>query len=173
MAVTQGKLAMGFTTGITTRDPDYPGADGAECHLRWGSDQQALPECARASVALLLCLLHGVRREGHSGGVHRHRNRQLPAGQGGNPAQAKSCQQGQITPQELSDAQKALCSSLETISDSPGRMEDYAMFCLLSGFSLEPEAYKRAVLSLTVEDISRVARSVRLDTIFFLKGESA
>ena len=173
MAVTQGKLAMGFTTGITTKDPDYPALMALSAI--YGGDltsklfqnvRERLSLCYYASSTVfgakgILAVSTGIE----TGNYHRAKEEIL--------RQLTCCQQGQITPQELSDAQKALCSSLDTISDSPGRMEDYTMFCLLSGFPLEPEAYKRAVLSLTVEDISRVARSVRLDTIFFLKGESA
>ena len=56
--------------------------------------------------------------------------------------------------------------------DSVGRMEDYALFCILNDFPLEPEAYRAAARAVTVEDAAAAAREIRLDTIFFLKGAS-
>ncbi len=84
--------------------------------------------------------------------------------------QLAACQAGEITQEELQAAQEAICSGLRTIPDAPGRMEDYALFCLLSRFPLDRTAYRDAVRSVTVADAAQAARQVELDTIFFLKG---
>ena len=77
---------------------------------------------------------------------------------------------GEITQEELKAAQEAICSSLRTIPDAPGRMEDFALFRLLSGFPLDRTGYRDAVRAVTVADAAWAARQVELDTIFFLKG---
>ena len=84
--------------------------------------------------------------------------------------QLAACQAGEITQEELKAAQEAICSSLRTIPDAPGRMEDFALFRLLSGFPLDRTGYRDAVRAVTVADAAWAARQVELDTIFFLKG---
>ncbi|MFR8874605.1 MAG: hypothetical protein ACLVHV_14935 [Oscillospiraceae bacterium] len=51
--------------------------------------------------------------------------------------QLEACRAGEITQAELRAAQEAICSSLRTIADAAGRMEDFALFRLLSRFPLD------------------------------------
>ena len=55
--------------------------------------------------------------------------------------QLAACQAGEITQEELQAAQEAICSGLRTIPDAPGRMEDYALFCLLSQMCIRDRVY--------------------------------
>ena len=79
---------------------------------------------------------------------------------------------GEITQAELRAAQEAICSSLRTIADAAGRMEDFALFRLLSRFPLDRAGYRDAVLAVTADQVAKIAAQVELDTIFFLKGAS-
>lgn len=88
-------------------------------------------------------------------------------------AQLEECRCGEISREELDNAKKAIVSSLDTIPDSPGHMEDHHMFRILSGQPLDIAAYRAAVQAVTVGDVVAAARKVRLDTTFFLKGGQA
>ena len=170
MPLAQAKLSMGFTTGITATSPDFPAL--MVFNALFGGDltsklfqtvREKLSLCYYASSAVygakgILTVSSGILTENYDR-VKGEILRQLAA-----------CQAGEITPAELSAAQETICSSLRTVTDTVGRMEDYAMFCQLSRFPLSPEAYRQAVTAVTLEDAARVARQVRLDTIFFLKG---
>ena len=68
---------------------------------------------------------------------------------------------------------QALCSSLYAIHDSPGAMENYYASAALSGLPLTAEEYRQAALAATVSDLAAAAQTVRLHTVFFLKGVTA
>ncbi len=172
MELTQGKLSMGFTTGITTRDPRFPAlmvcnalfGGGLTCKL-FQNVRERLSLCYYVSSMVygakgIVMVSSGIDTSNYTLAKDEIL-RQLEA-----------CQAGDITPEELTAAQEAICSSLKTVPDSVGRMEDYALFCILNDFPLEPEAYRAAARAVTVEDAAAAAREIRLDTIFFLKGAS-
>ena len=173
MDLTQGKLAMGFTAGITTRDPDFPAL--MVLNVLFGGDmtsklfqnvREKLSLCYYVSSAVygakgIVTVSSGIDTDHYQQALDEILH------------QLELCKEGQITDEELTAAKEDIFSSLRTIPDSVGRMEDYAAFRLLSGFPLEPEAYMEAVRAVTRQDAARVARQLRLDTIYFLKGVSA
>lgn len=172
MALAQGKLSMGFTTGITPQDPRFPAlmvcnalfGGGITCKL-FQNVRERLSLCYYVSSMVygtkgILTVSSGIDTANYDLAKDEIL-RQLAA-----------CQARDITPEELSAAQEAICSSLRTIPDSVGRMEDYALFCLLNEFPLEPDAYQAAARAVTVAEAAAAAREIRLDTIFFLKGAS-
>ena len=81
----------------------------------------------------------------------------------------QDCRDGHITPEELEAAKLSLISGLETVHDSPGAMEGYYATAALSGLSLTPEAYIRAVKAVTAGDVAAAAKTVSLHTTYFLK----
>lgn len=170
MNLTQGKLSMGFTTGITTRDPDFPAL--MVFNALFGADmtsklfmnvREKLSLCYYVSSSVhgakgIITVSSGIDTDNYQKTVDEILH------------QLEQCRRGQISDEELQAAKEAICSSLRTIPDSIGQMEDFAAFRLLTGFPLEPEAYMEAVRAVTREDAARMARSVRLDTTYFLKG---
>lgn len=173
MDVNQAKLSMGFTTGITTREKEFPtlmvfnalyGA-GVTSKL-FLNVRERLSLCYYADSTVfgskgILVVSSGIET-GNYAVARDEIMRQLEA-----------CCDGEITEQELEAAKQAICSSLRTVADSPGRMEDFAMFGRLSGFPLSVSEYEAAVQAVTAEQVAQVARRIRLDTIFLLKGATA
>lgn len=173
MDLTQGKLSMGFTTGITPKDPDY--IPLMVMNTLFGGDltsklfmnvREKLSLCYYAASAVsgakgLMTVSSGIDTANYQQAVDEIL-RQLDA-----------CKNGDITKEELTDAQQAILSSIATLSDSLGRMEDFSMFRVLTGFPMDKEAYQKAVEAVTVADCARAARQVQLDTIFFLKGAAS
>ena len=80
------------------------------------------------------------------------------------------CQAGEITQEELAAAKGALISQLKSTHDSPGAIEGYYSTAALSGLPLLPTEYIQAVEQATVEDVVRAAKTVRLHTVYFLRG---
>lgn len=170
MDLTQGKLSMGFTTGITTRDPDFPAL--MVFNALFGGDmtsklfmnvREKLSLCYYASTAVygakgILTVSSGIDTNNYRKATDEILH------------QLDLCRQGQISDEELQAAKEALFSSLRTIPDSIGRLEDFAAFRLLTGFPLDPDGYMAAIQAVTKEDAARVSRSVQLDTTYFLKG---
>ncbi len=170
MELTQSKLSMGFTTGITSRDPEYPAL--MVLNALYGGDmtsklfmnvREKLSLCyyvgsvTSASKGIMI-VSSGIDKENYRRTVDEILH------------QLELCRQGQITADELTAAKKAMTSSLLALQDSLGSMEDFSAFQVLSGFPLDPEDYRRAIEAVDTQQVMAAARQVKLDTIFFLKG---
>jgi predicted Zn-dependent peptidase len=84
--------------------------------------------------------------------------------------QVDACIAGDVTAEELVAAKEALLSSLRTTHDSPGAIEGYYATAAISGLALDPDGYMQAVEAVTAADVARVAQTLQLHTVYFLKG---
>ena len=82
----------------------------------------------------------------------------------------EACCRGEITTEELTAAKESLRSSLLATQDSPGALEGYYATAALSGLPLTPDAYIQAVEATTLEQVVAAAKTLKLHTVFFLKG---
>ena len=87
-------------------------------------------------------------------------------------AQLEACRNGEITQDELSAAKEALLSTLETVHDSPGAMENYYAVGALSGICVDLAAHMETIGAVTVEQVAETAKTCQYQASFFLKGES-
>lgn len=170
MDVTQGKLAMGFVTPITLRDPRF--AAMQVCNTVFGAGQTC-KLFMNIRERNSLCYDVGSGYHGSKGiiavsaGIDFDKEvlvrRQVLQ-------QLDACREGQISPQELSAAKASLLSSLRGTHDAPGSIEGYYATAALSGMSMTPERYMQAVEAVTAQDVAAAARTVTLDTVYFLRG---
>ena len=72
---------------------------------------------------------------------------------------------------ELTIARSALRSSLRAMEDSAGALEDFAMGQMATGSDETISGIMAALEQVTPQRIQDAAASVRLDTIYFLKGK--
>ena len=75
---------------------------------------------------------------------------------------------GDITDDEWQAAQKSMANAYRQLSDSPAAMEVYYLGRALAGVSVSPEEATARIAALTREDIIRVARQIKTDTVFIL-----
>lgn len=80
-------------------------------------------------------------------------------------------QQGQWEDWEWQGALATMCSSLTSLSDSQGAMENYYLGQTATDVEETPEELMDALRQVTPERVQRAAQSCRLDTVFFLKGK--
>ncbi len=173
MDVSQGKLCIGLRTGITGTDPRYPalmlmnavfGAGPTSklfLHVR-----EKLSLCYYASSSLdrfkgLMVISSGIE------------SRNYEVAKGEILRQLEACVQGDISQDELENARRAILSSLRASLDAPGRMDEYMLGCALSGQELSVQELMEKVSQLTLAQVQQAAQSLSLDTVYFLKGESA
>ena len=173
MDLTQAKLAMGFTTDCTCRDPEYPALvllnaifGGGVTSKLFQNVREKLSLCYYASSVLLSS--KGIILV--SSGIETDRYEQAKAEI---LRQLEDCRQGRISQEELGAAKSALRSSLQAVPDSQGRMEDFYLYRRMTGFPMTAEAYLQALEAVTADQVVRAAQRVRLDSIFFLKGVQA
>ena len=85
--------------------------------------------------------------------------------------QLELVQQGQWEDWELQGALATMCSSLTSLSDSQGALENYYLGQTATGAEDTPEDLMAALRQVTPERIRAAAQSVTLDTVYFLHGK--
>ena len=168
--VTQGKLAMGLRTDIQVTDAEYPALmlfnavfGGTTTSKLFLNVREKLSLCYYASSQLekfkgLMLVSSGVEFDKRA------------AAQSEILAQLEKCRRGEIEPWELEAARRSAVSSLKSMLDSQGRMEDFWLG-LAVGRGDGPETLTAKLEQVTVDQVAAAARRVRLDSIYFLKGK--
>ena len=86
--------------------------------------------------------------------------------------QLKLTADGEITEAELTAAKSGIISGLRGIPDGPGALENFYGTASIAGLPYGLSDYIDAVRAVTAEDVARCAKTVKLHTVFFLKGEA-
>ena len=87
-------------------------------------------------------------------------------------AQLAAVQRGEIEPWEIEGARACLISSLESRGDSAGRMEENVLAQAATGLWESEDELAAALRGVTAERVAAAARSMMLDTVYFLTGEA-
>ncbi len=168
--VSQAKLCMGFATTITLRDPQF--AAMQVCNTVFGGGMTSkLFMNVREKMSLCYSISSGYQG---SKGI-------MTVSAGIDTAKEQTVRQeilrqleavcsGDITEEELEAAKRSLCSSLRGVHDSPGAIENYYASAFLSGMGLTPAEYRSRVEQVTAQQVAEAAKTLRLDTVFMLKG---
>ena len=170
MDVAQGKLCMGFVTPVTLRDPGFVAMQVFNTLFGAGMTNKLFMQIREA---MSLCYDIGSGYHGSKGiltvsaGIDCNQRELV---QTEVLRQLEDCRTGQITDEELRSAKESLISQLRATHDSPAAIEGYYATASLSGLSMTPEDYRRAVETVTKEDVMAAARSLRKHTVYFLKG---
>jgi len=170
--VTQGKLALGFRTGgITAKSEDYPALmvfnalyGGTATSKLFMNVRERLSLCYFASSMLdkikgLMVVSSGVEFSNFD--VAREEIL----------IQLAAMQAGDFTDEELHVGRQAIISSLSTMQDTHGRMEDFWVTQQAAGAVLSPDELIDAIKNVTREQVISAANKVTLDTIYYLTGE--
>lgn len=173
MDVNQGKLVMGFRTGITYGDPQYPALlmmngiyGGCISSKLFLNVREKLSLCYYASSGVDPFKGVMVVSSGVDGNKYETAKAEIFA-------QLEDCRQGEITEEELESTRKSLISSLRSSGDSPYSMDDFYLGRIVCGHSYDPESLAKAIELVRLEEIQAVAQALKLDTIYFLKGAEA
>lgn len=170
MDVSQGKLCMGFVTPVTNRDPDFAAAQVFNVIFGGGMTSKLFVNVREKRS---LCYSIGSAYYSTKGIVLVSAGIDFDQEQATRQevlAQLTACQQGQISPVELTAAKEALLSSLRATHDSPGAIESYYATAALSGLNMDVGQYMQAVEAVTLEDVVRTAQQTQPHSTFFLKG---
>ena len=172
MDVNQGKLSMGFTTPITNQHEDFAAMQVFNALYGAGMTSKLF---MNVREKLSLCYYAGSGYYGSKGIVTvssgiDERNYET--------AKAEILHQlaltaaGEITEAELSAAKQGIISGLRSVPDAPGALENFYGTASITGMRYDLPGYIEAVSAVTADDVARCAASVRLHTVFFLKGEA-
>ena len=171
MDVAQGKLAMGFVTPITIRDEGFVAMQLFNVIFGSGMTSKLFMNIREKQS---LCYSIGSGYHGSKGiltvsaGIDCDKDQLV---RGAVLEQLDACRKGSISDGELRSAKEALCSSLRATHDSPGAIESFYSTAVLSGLPLTPQTYMEAVENTTREQIVAAANTLKLHTVYFLRGE--
>ncbi|MHB8946416.1 MAG: EF-P 5-aminopentanol modification-associated protein YfmF [Bacillota bacterium] len=169
-AVKQGKLVMGFRTGITQGDPDYPALLGYNGVLG-GFVHSKLFQNVREKASLAYYAHSGVNGakgfiiiESGIDPANYERAREI-IGQ-----QVTAIREGDISDGEFESTKKALHNVIRQGEDDPSEMIAIQLAQARSGRFRTIQQRLEEISGITRDGIVGVAGRVTLDTIYFLRG---
>ena len=77
---------------------------------------------------------------------------------------------GRVSDEEFGRAREILLSSMRSMRDSPAALTEFALERSVNGVADDFEGLMKELGAVTVGDIKKAARTVQLDTVYFLKG---
>lgn len=168
--VRQGKLSLGFRTGITGADARYPALmlfniafGGSTSSKLFLNVRERLSLCYYASSAPemnkgVLAVSSGIE------------NDSFDAARDEILRQLKNMQQGELSADEVEAARRTALNGLRAMQDSPILLENFWLGQSVAGLDWGlPDLIER-VSAVTREQILEAASAVQLDTVYFLKG---
>ena len=170
MDVNQGKLCMGFVTPVTIRDEGFVSMQMLNVIFGGGMTSKLF---SHIREKLSLCYAIGSGYHGSKGimTVSAGIDSSMDETVGREVlAQLEECRKGNISQEEINAAKEALRSSLLATHDSPGAIENYYANAALSGLAMNPEQYMQKVESTTLQEICEAAKTLKLHSVYFLKG---
>ena len=169
MDVTQGKLSMGFRCGsddvpaMVLANLIFGGSSNSKLFL---NVREKLSLCYYASSSYarskkILTVSSGIEPKDYDRTLEEilHQLRQV--------------QQGQWEPWELEGARSTALNSLRSVGDSQSALENFYMSRAAVDQQETPEELMQSLSAVTPERICAAAQSIRLDTVYFLRGKEA
>ena len=166
--VAQGKLCLGYATPINLRHPDYPAVQVCNTILGAGMTSKLFMQVREK---MSLCYDIGSGFHGSKGimtvaaGIEFEKKEIV---QQEIFHQLQEICEGNITSEELTAAKEALLST----HDSPGAIEGYYASAAISGIGMTPAEFMDAIANVTIDNVAAAAKTLSLQTVYFLKGDA-
>ena len=171
MKVNQGKLALGFRTGVGVTDNDSAAMSlfaeifgGSPMSKLFMNVREKLSLCyyCRASldsykgIMLVLSGIQSVNKEKSQNAIMN---------------ELFDIQSGKVSEEEFSAAKLSRINSYKTLDDSPAALSAWYISRIMSGSFSDPSVVLEKVKNTTLEEVIEVSKKVKLDTVYFLEGE--
>lgn len=168
--IVQGKLSIGFRTGVFESDNEYPAMMMYNSILGCGifsklfnNVREKLSLCYYASSSVdylkgIMTINSGIEVENFQKAYDEIF------------VQMEDIKNGNISDTEMSAAVLGTINSIKSVSDNPFITDDYYLGKIIAGSPLALDELAGKISSVTKEQIMEVAKKVQLDTVFFLKG---
>lgn len=172
LPLVQGRIALGFRTGITLHDSRYPAMLLCNAVLG-GGEQNRLYTVIRGEQSL--CYEAGSWYDGHKGILCAEAGcdfADLPAVEAAILQQVGVLAAGDFSQQELDTARAGLLSDLRAMHDSPGRLDEFLTGRAAENLPQDPDALAAALRRVTKEDVRQAAAAVTPDTVCTLEEDA-
>jgi predicted Zn-dependent peptidase len=171
MQLTQGKLVMGFRSTISTLNENNM-ALRMMCDIFGGSPYSKLFTVVREKMSL--CYYCAARLQSQKGficvdsGVDESN---IEATKQGIIDQLTAMQQGDFDDSVIEAAKMSLADGARSVTDSQEAMESWYLARLFDKELLSPDEFVQNLQTVNKEQISAAAATVKLDTVYILKGK--
>lgn len=171
MDVTQGKLTMGYTTGIDYTHEQYAPALvytsvlGGGAHSKLFNNVREKASLAYYSFARLESF-KGLMVIGAGIEINNYERALDIIGD-----QLRQMGTGNIRDTELSAAKKALINNIHSTRDSQMQITDFLINRIVSGHGMTPEILIENIKRVTKEDVVDIADEIKHDVTYFLTGK--
>ena len=173
MEVTQSKLCMGLTCGISPKDPRYFALVVYNC-VFGGSPFSKLFNNVREKMSLAYYVFSRIDKMKSfmliSAGIE---NDKFDAAYGEIMSQMEKMNCGDVTDEELTAAKSALSGSFNSMRDSLAAMEDFYMSNLLFDNAPTLDEIIEKINLVQKDEMIAAGKEIKLDTIYFLCGKEA
>lgn len=171
--IAQGKLSIGFRTGISSSDKLYPALmmynailGGGIFSKLFNNVREKLSLCYYASSNVdynkgVMLINSGIEVKNFQKAYDEILN------------QIEDIKKGVISETELVAARLGTVNSIKSVTDSAFGTADYYLGKLVCGKMIDIETLRQLIDNVTIEDIIEVAGKIQLDTVYFLKGSEA
>ncbi|MBR4031883.1 MAG: insulinase family protein [Clostridia bacterium] len=171
MNVSQGRLNIGYTCGVVMSDEDYPamslfneifgGSSVAKLFINVREKQSLCYYCyssyhSATGTVMIGCGIKPENREKAYAEIEK---------------QLIAMQSGDFTDEEIETAKRTIISGARQIYDNPSALEAFDFRRILAGISETSEELIEKIKSVTMEDVVKMAKKVRIDTVYFLYGD--
>lgn len=167
MDVTQGKLSMGFSVG----SDDFPALLMGNSIFGGNSNSRLF---LNVREKLSLCY--------YASSVYHRQKRLITVASGIEfanyqkaydeiLAQLETVQRGDLEEWEITGARSTLIHAYRSIADSQGKLENFYLGEAALDLHETPEELAEAIENVTEDRIRNAMRTVKLDTVYFLKGK--
>jgi predicted Zn-dependent peptidase len=170
LAVTQGKLAIGFRLGEAMLEPNYMAMMVFNA-LYGGSPASKLFVNVREKLAL--CYSVGSRIEKHKGVMFVSSGvdfANIDAAIGEITAQLAEIKNGGFGETEFDSAKRTILATIGNAMDTPGGLEDMYFDGSIAKIPYDPRELVEMVEAVTFGHIVEVASGIEMDTVFVITG---
>ncbi len=170
MPVTQGKLALGFKTGVEIGDEDSV-AMSLLCEIYGGSPMSKLFMNVREKLSLcyfcravadsykgIMLVLSGIQSENKE------------KAQAAILSELSDIQNGVVSQDEFEAARLSLINSYKTLEDSQASLATWFMSRIICDNFMSPDAVVEKLKSISFDEVIAVSKKIKLDTVYFLEG---
>lgn len=172
MGVQQGKLSLGFRTGITSASDAYPALvlfntafGGSTSSKLFLNVRERLSLCYYASSSL-------EKHKGVMAVTSGIENKSYDAARDEILRQLKDVQNGNLSDDEVEGARRTVTNALRAMQDSPRQLENFWLGQSIAGLDWGPDDFIGRIQHVTRDEMIAAANQVKLDTVYFLKGVS-
>lgn len=168
--VSQGNLAIGFRMGEVMYLPNYAAMTVFNTIYGGGVTSKLF---ANVREKLSLCYYASSSIDSHKGimtvssGIEPAKYEEALAEI---LAQLDACRNGDITQKEFDSAKSYVAAALRSYNDSASTMDDFYLGQEIKELSCDLDEYAGLVELVSLEDVIEIAKSVELDTVYFLKN---